>query len=116
MTLGNKRRSSFCASRPRWLRAHLMTGWLAARPWRRGLQSLVQTVLVLGLATSLFGCKEKIDRAAVGQTCREWGLCDEESHPRRFALLCDTSLLAPCSAELGSQNCASNPMGQNVGG
>ena len=60
---------------------------------------LSAVVLVAALLTLSLGCNTKFDRTAAESTCQELGLCAQPTRLRRFALLCDTSLLGPCSPE-----------------
>lgn len=60
---------------------------------------LSAVVLVAALLTLSLGCNTEFDRTAAESTCQELGLCAQPTRLRRFALLCDTSLLGPCSPE-----------------
>lgn len=71
-----------------------------AVPRRRAYTLRLSTVaLTLVLSSLWLGCNTKLDRATAESTCRELGLCGEPVQLRRFAVLCDTSLLGPCSPE-----------------
>ncbi|MBL8635208.1 MAG: hypothetical protein JNM40_18420 [Myxococcales bacterium] len=66
---------------------------------RRTTISHLTALLFLMLISLATGCHTKLDQATAEATCRELGLCLEPSRLRRFVVLCDTSLLGPCSTE-----------------
>lgn len=98
MILKHKKRSKQALCRPRWHCAGTVTGWQIIGPWLRRYTVAVRILIALALPSFLLGCDKQFDRASAEATCREIGLCPEEVHLRRYALLCDTSLLAPCDA------------------
>lgn len=88
--VSNRRRcyggsSSWWYARLRWLRVHLVVFHRLA----------VAVVLIFSFPS----CDGGIDQAGVSKKMQKWGLLDQEAKPRRFLILCDASLLAPCSVE-----------------
>jgi hypothetical protein len=74
--------------------------WYARLRWLRVPLRIFQRVaLAFVLVFSLPACDERIDQVAISQKLEKWGLLDQEAKPRRFLILCDPSLLAPCSPE-----------------